>query len=338
MASTGMAAWWMRATASDRKRPCLSAFLGKLWHKSLNGHSSNCPRKSAMFQAARSRFFSRVAIVLAIGLALGACRSTEVLNVEPSTGRPLATPVSLGPVEERGRSELVLDAATGRILWQQNANELRYPASLTKLMTLYLLFEAIDSGQVSLETPFTVSAAAAMKPPARLGLPAGSSISAREAATALAVRSANDVAAVIAENLGGSEEAFVQRMNQRARALGLSRTHFANASGLPDEAQISTARDMALLALAVRQRFPAYQGFFRLSEFTFNGRRYEATNKLLGKVRGVDGMKTGYIRASGFHLVATAERGGKRLIVVVMGGETGRARDARVTELLETWF
>jgi len=205
-------------------------------------------------------------------------------------------------------------------------------------MTLYLLFEAVESGRLTLESPLTVSAEAASRPPAKLGLPVGTSITVREAATALAVRSANDVAVVVAEGVAGSEEAFARQMNARARAIGMSRTHFVNASGLPDEGQISTARDMALLALQLRTRFPAYQNFFTLKEFRFNGRRYEATNKLLGKVPGVDGLKTGYIRASGFHLVATAQRGNKRLIAVVMGGETGRARDARAEQLLETWF
>lgn len=290
-----------------------------------------------MFHPRLTRSLRRVALIASLALALAACRSGDVLTVQsPTTTMPTAG--VMAAVQERGQSELVLDASTGRILYQENANELRYPASLTKLMTLYLLFEAVESGRLSLESPLTVSAEAASRPPARLGLPAGTSISVREAATALAVRSANDVAVVVAEGVAGSEEAFARQMNARARAIGMSRTHFVNASGLPDEGQISTARDMALLALQLRTRFPAYQNFFTLKEFRFNGRRYEATNKLLGKVPGVDGLKTGYIRASGFHLVATAQRGNKRLIAVVMGGETGRARDARVEELLETWF
>ncbi|KHJ56242.1 penicillin-binding protein [Aureimonas altamirensis] len=285
-----------------------------------------------------TRSLRRVALIASLALALAACRSGDVLTVSTPPAGTMPTTGVMAAVQERGQSELVLDASTGRILWQENANELRYPASLTKLMTLYLLFEAVESGRLNLDSPLTVSAEAASRPPARLGLPAGTSITVREAATALAVRSANDVAVVVAEGVAGSEEAFARQMNARARAIGMSRTHFVNASGLPDEGQISTARDMALLALQLRTRFPAYQNFFTLKEFRFNGRRYEATNKLLGKVPGVDGLKTGYIRASGFHLVATAQRGNKRLIAVVMGGETGRARDARVEELLETWF
>lgn len=285
-----------------------------------------------------TRSLRRVALIASLALALAACRSGDVLTVSTPPAGTMPTTGVMAAVQERGQSELVLDASTGRILWQENANELRYPASLTKLMTLYLLFEAVESGRLNLDSPLAVSAEAASRPPARLGLPAGTSITVREAATALAVRSANDVAVVVAEGVAGSEEAFARQMNARARAIGMSRTHFVNASGLPDEGQISTARDMALLALQLRTRFPAYQNFFTLKEFRFNGRRYEATNKLLGKVPGVDGLKTGYIRASGFHLVATAQRGNKRLIAVVMGGETGRARDARVEELLETWF
>ncbi|UHD47616.1 D-alanyl-D-alanine carboxypeptidase [Aureimonas altamirensis] len=291
-----------------------------------------------MFHPRLTRSLRRVALIASLALALAACRSGDVLTVSSPPPATMPTTGVMAAVQERGQSELVLDASTGRILYQENANELRYPASLTKLMTLYLLFEAVESGRLTLESPLTVSAEAASRPPARLGLPVGTSITVREAATALAVRSANDVAVVVAEGVAGSEEAFARQMNARARAIGMSRTHFVNASGLPDEGQISTARDMALLALQLRTRFPAYQNFFTLKEFRFNGRRYEATNKLLGKVPGVDGLKTGYIRASGFHLVATAQRGNKRLIAVVMGGETGRARDARAEQLLETWF
>ncbi|SHJ49943.1 D-alanyl-D-alanine carboxypeptidase family protein [Aureimonas altamirensis] len=291
-----------------------------------------------MFHPRLTRSLRRVALIASLALALAACRSGDVLTVSSPPPATMPTTGVMAAVQERGQSELVLDASTGRILYQENANELRYPASLTKLMTLYLLFEAVESGRLTLESPLTVSAEAASRPPAKLGLPVGTSITVREAATALAVRSANDVAVVVAEGVAGSEEAFARQMNARARAIGMSRTHFVNASGLPDEGQISTARDMALLALQLRTRFPAYQNFFTLKEFRFNGRRYEATNKLLGKVPGVDGLKTGYIRASGFHLVATAQRGNKRLIAVVMGGETGRARDARAEQLLETWF
>lgn len=291
-----------------------------------------------MFLNRLSPRFPLMGLLLALTLGLAACRTGDVLTVDPRSGTAMPVASAVGLAAERGRSELVLDAGTGEIIWQENANELRYPASLTKLMTLYLLFEAVEAGKLSMDSPLTVSAAAAAKPPAKLGLTVGSTITVRDAVTALAVRSANDVAAVIAENLAGSEDAFARVMTARAKKLGMTRTHFANASGLPDEGQISTARDMALLALSMRTRFPAYQSFFTLREFTFKGRRYQATNKLLGKVPGVDGMKTGYIKASGFHLVATGARNGRRLIVVVMGGETGRARDARVAELFETYF
>ncbi|KAA0971001.1 D-alanyl-D-alanine carboxypeptidase [Aureimonas fodinaquatilis] len=283
----------------------------------------------------KSRLPALWLILTLVGLA--GCQSTEVLSINTTPGTS-PTVVAVAPVQERGYSELVLDAGTGKILWQENANELRYPASLTKMMTLYLLFEAVETRRITLDTPFTVSAHAASMPPARLGLPVASTITVRDAATALAVRSANDVAAVVAEHLAGSEEAFARLMTTRARSLGMTRTNFANASGLPDPAQVSTARDMALLALALRSRYPAYQSFFKLEEFRYNGRRYQATNKLLGSVNGVDGMKTGYIRSAGFHLVATAQRGNRRLIAIVMGGETGKARNDRVTELFDQHF
>lgn len=237
----------------------------------------------------------------------------------------------------RGKSALVMDANTGVVLHAVNADSPRYPASLTKLMTLYILFEEIGTSKLSLNTPLTVSAEAASQPPTRIGLQAGSTITVRDAIRALAVKSANDVAVVVAERLSGSEAAFAARMSKRARALGLSRTRFGNATGLPDGGNVTTARDMAKLARLIKVRFPRYQANFRARSFTYNGRTFEATNELLGAVSGVDGLKTGYIRASGYNLVATANRSGRRLIVVVIGGTSKAARDSEVTALIETF-
>ncbi len=249
-------------------------------------------------------------------------------------------PAAYAPVTavERGHSALVLNAATGEELYAINADAPRFPASLTKMMSLYLLFEAVESGRYSLSSPLEVSANAASQPPAKLGLKAGSTITVEQAARALAVKSANDVAVVVAENLGGSEAAFAREMTAKARVLGLGRTRFVNVSGLPDPAQVTTARDMAKLGLALKQRFPQYGGFYKARSFTFNGRTYKTTNNLVGKVPGVDGLKTGHIQMSGYNLVATASRGGKRLIVVVMGGKSEAARDKEVTGLIETYF
>ena len=237
--------------------------------------------------------------------------------------------------ETRGKSSLVINARTGAVLHAYNADAARYPASLTKMMTLYILFEEVRAGNLSLNTPLIVSEEAASQPPSRLGLKAGSTITVREAITALAVKSSNDVAVVVAERLSGSESAFAARMTSRARTLGLSRTRFGNSTGLPDPGNVTTARDMAKLALIIKAHFPRYQSYFKKRSFVYNGRTFEATNDLLGTVRGVDGMKTGYIRASGYNLVATSNRRGKRLVVVVIGGPSKKARDAEVTALIE---
>lgn len=285
------------------------------------------------------------AVVLAASLA--ACQTASAPSVSgapasQSTGiQTAALPaISYAPAtaQERGYSALVLNAATGEELHAVNADAPRYPASLTKMMTLYLLFEAVSRGEYQLSSPLTVSANAASQPPAKIGLKAGSTISVDRAARALAVKSANDVGVAVAENLAGSEAAFARKMTQKAHALGLSRTRFVNATGLPDPAQVTTARDMAKLGIALKRRFPQYASYYRAKSFTYNGRTFRATNNLLGKVPGVDGLKTGYVRMSGYNLVATARRGGKQLVAVVMGGKSEQARDAEVARLIEAHF
>lgn len=283
---------------------------------------------------------------VAMALALAACQ-TAAGPVAPTPVVSQAAPppqvkavayTSTAPASADSYSEVVLDMATGAPLYAHDADKIRYPASLTKMMTLYLLFQEVGSGRYSLSTPLTVSARAASQPPAKLGLKAGSTITVEQAARALAVKSANDVAVVIAENISGSEDAFAARMNAQARALGLTRTRFVNASGLPDPGHVSTARDMARLGRALKTGFPQYAGFFRAKSFTYNGRTYPTTNNLLGKVPGVDGLKTGHTNEAGYNLVATAHRGGERRLVVVMGSKTEGARDKEVTRLLEASF
>ena len=206
------------------------------------------------------------------------------------------------------------------------------------MMTLYLLFEAIRDGRYSITSALPVSAHAASQPPSKLGLKAGQSIAVRDAILAICVRSANDVAVVVGEALAGSEDEFARRMTARARALGLSSTLFTNATGLPDPAMVTTARDMAILARALQADFPERYQFFSTRTFTYAGRKLKSTNQLLGEVDGVDGMKTGYIRASGYNLVASAKRSGKRIIVVVMGEKTGSARNGHVAALVEEYL
>lgn len=285
------------------------------------------------------------AVVLAASLA--ACQTASAPSVSGApasqsagiqTAALPAISYASATAQERGYSALVLNAATGEELHAVNADAPRYPASLTKMMTLYLLFEAVSRGEYQLSSLLTVSANAASQPPAKIGLKAGTTISVDRAARALAVKSANDVGVAVAENLAGSEAAFARKMTQKARALGLSRTRFVNATGLPDPAQVTTARDMAKLGIALKRRFPQYASYYRAKSFTYNGRTFRATNNLLGKVPGVDGLKTGYVRMSGYNLVATARRGGKQLVAVVMGGKSEQARDAEVARLIEAHF
>lgn len=257
-----------------------------------------------------------------------------------ATAAPAPLAVSLAPAkaEVRGKSVLVVDMATGQELDSFNADAPRYPASLTKMMTLYLLFEAIDRGEISLDSQLPVSARAASRPPAKLGVGAGGSLRVEEAVQALAIRSANDMAVAVAERLAGSEDAFAAEMSRKALELGMSRTRFVNASGLPDTRQVTTARDMATLGQALRRRFPQHMHYFSEPSFQFRGRTIEATNKLLGKVPGVDGLKTGHIDMSGYNLVATGSRNGRQLMVVVLGGATEAARDQEVAGLFERYF
>ena len=234
-----------------------------------------------------------------------------------------------------GYAAIVVDAATGATLHRENADTLNYPASLAKMMTLYLVFESLDHGVVSLDTRLPVSAYAAARPPSKLGLPAGGRIALRDAIRTLATKSANDVATVIAEYFSGSEAAFARLMTSRARALGMSRTTFRNASGLPDRRMKTTARDIATLGMALYRRFDHYTHFFAERSVRWGGRSLRNTNRLLGAYPGMNGIKTGYIRASGFNLAASVERDGVHIIAVVMGGKSSKARNARMRTLLD---
>ena len=233
---------------------------------------------------------------------------------------------------------IVVDAQTGRVLYESMAQEKRYPASLTKMMTLYLLFEQINAGKASLSTRMTASAYASSQDPTKLGLEPGDTLSVEDAIKALIVRSANDVAVVVAEQIAGSEHRFAQRMTEKARELGMVNTQFVNASGLPDENQRSTAFDLMLLSRRLASDFSEFYPYFRLQSFVWGGRSYEGHNNLLKFFDGADGMKTGYTRMSGFNLASAATRKDKRLISVVMGGRTARERDTKTAQLLEAEF
>lgn len=257
------------------------------------------------------------------------------------TGGVLAALVlisSAGPALAAKYAALVIDATSGRILHEENADDRRYPASLTKMMTIYMVFDALERGAWSLNRPLPVSSAAAAQPPSKLGLRKGQTIRAEDAILALVTKSANDVSVVLAEALGGTESNFAKMMTTKARQLGMSRTTFRNASGLPDNAQITTARDMALLAMALLRDYPQYYTYFSTRSFAFRGIRHGNHNRLLGAYQGVDGIKTGYIRASGYNLVASARRGGRRVIGVLLGGETAAQRNRKMAGLLDVGF
>jgi len=234
---------------------------------------------------------------------------------------------------------IVIDATNGNILYQRDPDKTMYPASLTKMMTLYMIFEALEAGEVSLDTMWPVSAHAEAAQPSELGLVEGQSISVDDSIMALMTKSANDVASVVAEGLGdGSEWRFGTMMTEKARELGMKNTTFTNASGWHDDDQVSTARDMAILSLRLQSDFPQYYHLFATTEWSYNGQSYGNHNKLLGVVDGVDGLKTGYTRPAGWNLAASAIVDGRRIVAVVMGGETRIWRDQRMTELITEGF
>lgn len=251
-------------------------------------------------------------------------------------GNAAAKSESMG---ESGRyAAFVVDGKTGKVLFSRNADAQRYPASLTKMMTLYVLFEELERGRVKLDTPFEVSAFASNQAPSKLGLRPGDTIEVGDAIRALVTKSANDVAVVIAENLSGSQDAFAARMTRTARRIGMSDTTFRNASGLPNPGQLTTAKDMVTLGLALQDRFPDYYRFFSTRAFAWRGGVIGNHNRLLGRVEGIDGIKTGYTQASGFNLVSSIRRDGRHLVAAVMGGPTGRSRDNHMAQLLETYL
>lgn len=232
----------------------------------------------------------------------------------------------------------IIEAETGMVLAQHDADATLYPASLTKLMTLLLTFEALSSGKITPRSRIVMSSHAASMPPSKIGLKPGQSLSVDQAIKALVTKSANDVAVAVGETLGGSEGRFAQLMSLKAREIGMTQTHFVNASGLHNSRQVSSARDMAKLGRYILKNYPSYYSYFSLREFTYGGKKMQNHNHLMSKYQGMDGMKTGYIAASGFNLVASAKRNGVRLIGVVFGGSSANARNAQMAKLLDQGF
>ena len=235
-------------------------------------------------------------------------------------------------------ASFIINENTKRIYHNANADTRNYPASLTKIMTLYLVFDALKSKKISMNSKFKVSRRATRQPPSKLNLSAGSNITVKNAILALVTKSANDVATVIAENLGKSERNFAKLMTRKAKKLGMTRTTFRNASGLPNRGQLSTARDMATLGIAIRKNHPKFFKLFKTKSFIYKGIKYTNHNNLLGSYSGTDGIKTGYTNASGFNLVASVERNGQRIIGVVFGGKKARSRDKHMVTLLNKYF
>src|SRR6476619_7225813 len=232
-------------------------------------------------------------------------------------------------------SSIVVDANSGAVMQATNADAPRHPASLTKIMTLYLLFERLEQGKIKLTTEMPVSPHAAMQAPSKLGLKPGESIRVETAIRAVVTKSANDVAVIVAEALGGDEPGFARLMTAKARALGMTQTVYRNASGLPEDQQITTARDQAILGRAIQERFPNYYQYFATRTFEYRGKSIRNNNHLLGVVDGLDGIKTGYIRDSCFNIVTSVRRANHYVVAVVFGGRTADARDARVRSLID---
>ena len=264
---------------------------------------------------------------LAAGLSFSASFSAAEARARPQVGG-YSPPTA----------QIVVDAKTGKVLFAENPDAPRHPASVTKVMTLYLLFEQLDRGKLTLQSDLKVSAFAQRQAPSKLGVSAGDSISVEDAIKAIVTRSANDVAVVIAENIGGTESNFAQLMTRKARALGMSHTVYRNASGLPDPGQLTTARDLATLGRAIQSRFPKYYPYFAMRGFTYDGDYIGNHNKLLGRVEGVDGIKTGFTRTSGFNLLTSAKLDGRHIVAVVMGGRTGAQRDNQMVRLVENYL
>jgi D-alanyl-D-alanine carboxypeptidase len=282
----------------------------------------------------RASFGLRCGVFCLVATLIGLALSADPAEARWRRRTPPPSDSSNAALSSR-YADIVIDANSGDVLHAAAADSQRHPASLAKIMTLYLLFERIESGKLKLSTPLTVSEDASEQAPSKLGLRPGQTIDVEDAIKALVTKSANDVAVVVAEAIAGSEDEFATLMTRKARALGMTRTVYKNASGLPDDDQVTTARDQALLALAIQERFPRHYRYFSTPRFLYRGHWMRNHNRLLGNVEGVDGIKTGYTRASGFNLVTSVRRGKRQIIAVVFGGRTGAQRDARMRKLIE---
>ena len=264
-----------------------------------------------------------------------AARSLLTVTMVGALSLTIVTDAAQAAKNPSRHAAIVIDANTGKTLFAESADAKRFPASLTKMMTLYMVFEAMQAGRINKNSKIPFSKYASSRPPTKIGVAPGQSITVEDAIMALITRSANDAAAALGEYLGGSEQRFAQMMTAKARRLGMRSTTFRNASGLPNPNQQTTARDMAILGIALRQHYPQYYSYFGRSSFQFRGKTINGHNRLLGRIEGVDGIKTGYVNASGYNLVTSVNRDGRRIVAVVMGGSSGASRDATMTRLIQ---
>jgi D-alanyl-D-alanine carboxypeptidase len=279
----------------------------------------------------------RIAVVAALAaLSAGAVGRVEARAAK--THSIQAVHAIHGPSYRPLYADIVIDDNSGQVLHDVNADEPRHPASLTKIMTLYLLFEQLEAGTLKLDSQLLVSAKAALEPPTKLGFKPDQTVSVGDAIGGIVTRSANDAAVVVGEAIGGSEEEFAKLMTRKARALGMTNTTYVNASGLPDDEQITTARDQAILGRAIHDRFPGYFSYFSLLYYRYRGKDMHNHNGLLGKLEGVDGIKTGYTEASGYNLALSVRRGSKSVVAVVLGGTSNSERDERMRKLIEGYI
>jgi len=281
----------------------------------------------------RSHWLALAGLVATLTIAAAGC---DPAQARVKSKRDHARPRAIhGANYHPPYADIVVDDKSGLVLHEVSADEPRHPASLTKIMTLYLLFEQLEAGKLSLDTELPISTRAALQNPTKLGLKPNQTIKVEDAIKGLVTKSANDAAVVVAEAIGGSEEDFAKLMTAKAGALGMLGTTYVNASGLPAEAQITTARDQAILGRAVQHRFPVYYQYFATPSFRYKGAEMRNHNNLLGQVKGVDGIKTGYTEASGYNLTSSVRRDEKHIVAVVLGGTSNGARDARMRQLIE---
>jgi len=271
--------------------------------------------------------------------AVGAISGTFSNVRRAGIGLVVLAVLAVGATEARaGYAAIVIDTSNGNVLYQRDPDVQRYPASLTKMMTLYLVFEALQKGTITMDTLWTASQRAVNMPPSKIGLRVGETIKVRDAIMVLVTKSANDVATLVAEGMAGTEWQFAQNMTAKARELGMASTVFSNASGLPDNSMVSTPRDMAVLSIRIQTDFPQYYPLFSTRSYAYGGQTYGNHNKLLGVVEGVDGIKTGFTNAAGWNLASSAIRDGRRIVAVLMGGQSRIWRDNRMRELLGEGF